>query len=59
LHYRGAIRCEAVVTASVIDRNPLRGKDAVRRLSEELRRRDGWPNLKDDELDGGVPLHDD
>jgi hypothetical protein len=28
-------------------------------IGDELRRRDGWPNPKDDELDGGVPVHDD
>jgi hypothetical protein len=28
-------------------------------MAAELRRRDGWPNPGDDELDGGVPVHDD
>ena len=28
-------------------------------IGDELRRRDGWPNPGDDELDGGVPVHDD
>jgi len=28
-------------------------------IAAELRRRDGWPNPKDDELDGGVAEHDD
>src|SRR5262244_3260654 len=28
-------------------------------IAAELRRRDGWPNPGDDELDGGVEVHDD
>src|ERR1700758_3242102 len=28
-------------------------------IAAELRRRDGWPNPDDDELDGGVAVHDD
>ena len=28
-------------------------------IAAELKRRDGWPNPQDDELDGGVPAHDD
>src|SRR6202022_4708120 len=28
-------------------------------IAAELKRRDGWPNPKDDELDGGVAEHDD
>jgi len=28
-------------------------------IAAELKRRDGWPNPQDDELDGGVPVHDD
>jgi hypothetical protein len=28
-------------------------------IAAELRRRDGWPNPGDDELDGGVAKHDD
>jgi predicted TIM-barrel fold metal-dependent hydrolase len=37
----------------------LVGKYGYDDIAAELRRRDGWPNPDDDELDGGVPVHDD
>ncbi len=37
----------------------LVGKYGYQDIAAELKRRDGWPNSGDDELDGGVAEHDD
>src|SRR5438132_833446 len=45
-----------------LDRTLLRqlvDKYGYEEIAAELTKRDGWPNKEEDELDGGVPVHDD
>jgi hypothetical protein len=53
LEYMDPKKLDRPLLAQLVD------KYGYQEIGAELRRRDGWPNPKDDELDGGVAEHDD
>jgi predicted TIM-barrel fold metal-dependent hydrolase len=53
LEYMNPKHLDRPLLAQLVD------KYGYRDIVEELHKRDGWPNPGDDELDGGVPVHDD
>jgi hypothetical protein len=53
LEYMDPKKLDRPLLAQLVD------KYGYQDIAEELRKRDGWPNPADDELDGGVPVHDD
>jgi hypothetical protein len=53
LEYMDPKKLDRPLLAQLVD------KYGYQDIAAELKRRDGWPNPKDDELDGGVAEHDD
>ena len=53
LEYMHPSKLDRKLLAQLVD------KYGYEEIAAELKARDGWPNPGDDELDGGVPVHDD
>jgi predicted TIM-barrel fold metal-dependent hydrolase len=53
LEYMHPNRLDRTLLAQLVD------KYGYQDIAAELRRRDGWPAREEDEVDGGVPVHDD
>src|SRR6266550_1219558 len=53
LEYMDPKKLDRPLLAQLVDQYGYQG------IAAQLERRDGWPNPKDDELDGGVAEHDD
>jgi predicted TIM-barrel fold metal-dependent hydrolase len=53
LEYMHPSKLDRTLLAQLVD------KHGYQDIAAELRRRDGWPSREEDELDGGVPVHDD
>ena len=53
LEYMHPSKLDRALLQSLVD------KYGYQDMAAELRGRDGWPSREEDELDGGVPVHDD
>src|ERR1700758_5219180 len=53
LAYMHPSKLDRTLLAQLVD------KYGYQEIAAELRRRDGWPSREEDEVDGGVPVHDD